>query len=398
MSFITELMTVLGAIESDKLTVHEERCISIRNRNANCIRCAEVCTTGAISYCNNEVKVDPSACIGCGTCATACPSSAIEINTPSDDELTKSLKAAIVASNGHPVIACEIALEGLDDNHYDADQIALLPCLGRIDESSLIALGAYKARSTTLLCGDCETCEHSPGGRMIREVITSATNILDAFACTLPIELTSEIPKRILDSSSSYSSANGMSRRDLFNSAKQSTTRVGKKVATQKVNEILGEEESRPVAFQKVNEEGTLSHFIPTRRVRIYNYLKHIGEPVAKTVETRVIGSLEIETEKCSACRMCAVFCPTGAITKVDDDLGYGIKHRPSACMQCRLCEEICPENAITIGSEVSIEQFMGKKAVFYEMKKPTWQPNKPTSLYDKIHTVLGDDLEMCSF
>lgn len=399
MSFMTQLIEMLGAIESDKIEVHEERCISIRNRNASCIRCAEVCTSGAISYRNNELRVDPERCIGCGTCATACPTSAIEVKTPTDDELIKDIKRAIVASNGHPVIACESTDVDLDEHTCDLSQISIVPCLGRIDESVLVGLGAYKVHDVTLLCGTCDQCSHSPGGLLMRKVVESATNMLEGFAYDLPITITSELPDQVKGATRYSSDAQGNSRRDFFKSVKKESTRVAKDAVNQKAAEVLGEDQTEvPAAFKKVNENGTLSHFIPTRRVRIYNYLKHIGDPVAEYIDTRVIGSLSIDTDKCSSCRMCAVFCPTGAIKKVDDSDKFGILHRSSACMQCRLCERICPEQAITIDSRVPIGQFMGKKALYYEMKRPTWQPNKPTSMYDKVHSAIGDDIEMCMF
>ena len=76
----------------------------------------------------------------------------------------------------------------------------------------------------------------------------------------------------------------------------------------------------------------------------------------------------------------------------------FGIVHRPSACMQCRLCEHICPEQAIAVSGRVPIKQFMGKEAVCFAMKRPTWTPNKPSSMHDKLHATLGEDLEMCMF
>ena len=41
MSLINGLLALLGEIESDAIAVHEERCISVRNRNADCLRCVE---------------------------------------------------------------------------------------------------------------------------------------------------------------------------------------------------------------------------------------------------------------------------------------------------------------------------------------------------------------------
>lgn len=414
MSLIDGVLALLSGIESDAIAVHEERCISVRNRNADCLRCVEACTSGALSLRGNELVVEPERCIGCGTCATACPTCAIELRNPTDEELTAQLKRSIVATKGHPVVVCETALAAAGVASADAVDACVVPCLGRIDESALVGLAAYRAFDATLACGSCETCPHAPGGALAREVAASAKNLLAAFGSSLSIEVTERVPERVLALRSGASARGrgrgcscevrdadgGMGRREFFKSAKDASTRA----AGAAVAEGLGAADPAPepvhVAYRKVGPDGTLSHFVPTRRVRLYNYLRHVGDgqPVADEVETRVIGAVSIDAEKCSSCRMCAVFCPTGAIKKIDEDGVFGVVHRPSACMQCRLCERICPKQAITVSGLVPIRQFMGKEAVCFSMKRPTWTPNKPESMYNKVHSILGEDLEMCMF
>ena len=398
MSLINGLLALLGEIESDAIAVHEERCISVRNRNADCLRCVEACASGALAYRAGELLVEPERCIGCGTCATACPTCAIELRNPTDAELTAQLKRSIVATKGHPVIVCEQALEAANVAADDASAACAVPCLGRMDESALVGLAAYRAFDATLACGSCETCPHAPGGALVREVVEGARNLLEAFGSSMPIDLEECVPERVLEPGGSHGQAgsDGVGRRDFFRSAKDASTRA----AGAAVAEELGMVEAEPVpaAYRKVGADGTLSQFVPTRRVRLYNYLQHVGQPTADEVETRVIGAVSIDAQKCSSCRMCAVFCPTGAIKKLDEGGVFGIVHRPSACMQCRLCEHICPEQAIAVSGRVPIRQFMGKEAVCFAMKRPTWTPNKPSSMYDKLHSTLGEDLEMCMF
>ena len=393
MSLIDGLVAMLGAIESDAIAVHEERCISVRNRNASCLRCVEACTSGAISLRAGELAVEPDACIGCGTCATACPTCAIEIRNPSDDDLTSQVKRSIVATKGHPVIACETALAS---SGAAGDAVCEVPCLGRVDESVLVGMAAYKAFDATLVCGACEECAHAPGGAMARQVLEGARNLLDAFGSDMRLRLTDEVPPQARAGQDAARPGGGLSRRDALRAAKETAAQAASAAVAGELG--AGASLEPPAAYRKVNKDGTLSHFVPTRRLRLYNYLKHIGNPVADHVETRVIGAVSIDAGKCSSCRMCAVFCPTGAIVKLDKDDVFGILHRPSACMQCRLCERICPEQAITVSGCVPIRQFMGQEAVCFSMKRPTWTPNRPASMYDKVHSMLGEDLEMCMF
>lgn len=123
MAFLDSLINLLSSIESDKIAVHDERCVVMRNRNVECLRCVRACTSGALELTDGELSVHPEKCIGCGTCAAACPTSAIEVRTPTDAELTAALKRSIVATKGHPVIACEKAVRAARKKHEDAARL-----------------------------------------------------------------------------------------------------------------------------------------------------------------------------------------------------------------------------------------------------------------------------------
>ncbi len=411
MSFIDMFAAALGAIQSDVITVHDERCISVRNRNAHCARCAEACTSGCITLKGNQLEVDPGKCIGCGTCATACPTSAIEIISPSDGELTDMAKDSIIATKGHPVITCEQAVGACGLKPADAAPAAVvLPCLGRVDESLLAGLAAYKSFDVTLACGNCDACAHTPGGILACDVAESAQSMVRAFGSPMTIEVVEGLPERVAGEAQAANERgnahrSGLSRRAALRDAKEQGKHAAQAAVRQELDEHLGaipEDVEVPAAYRKVGKNGTLSHYVPTRRTRLYNYLRHIGagQPVVENVESRIIGAVSIDANACTSCRMCAVFCPTGAIEKLDDAARglFGIVHRPAACMQCRLCESICPASAIHVSGDVPTAQFMGKQAVVYPMQKPAWEANKPTSMFEKIHSVIGQDVRMSSF
>lgn len=448
MAFFDSLINLLSSIESDKIAVHDERCVVMRNRNVECLRCVRACTSGALELTDGELSVHPEKCIGCGTCAAACPTSAIEVRTPTDAELTSALKHSIVATKGHPVIACEKAVRAARKQHEDAarlqgwrgalglkakdapalDEAMLVevPCLGRVDESLIAAMGAYRSLDGTLVCARCEGCEHEPGGLQVMDVIESAEALMSAFGSSFSVEFTDEMPSRLTTTESALAARAERAaekaataqaaqegadspateapadpgRRAFLASAKEASTSL----AAEAMADGLGLTDDAPAPepvsprYRKVNAQGTLSRFVPTRRTLLYNYLNRLGEPATDAVKNRVIGRVLIDTDVCSSCRMCAVFCPTGALDRAEDGDFWGLVHRPSACVQCRSCESLCPKGAITVDDTVPMDQFMGREAVLFSMEKPTWQANKPDSMYNKIHSILGEDLEMCMF
>lgn len=446
MGILESMLALLGGIESDAVRVDATRCISVRHLRAECQRCVDSCTTGALQREGAELVARPELCIGCGTCAAACPTSAIETAALTDEALTEVMRTTVKATKGHPVFACEKAIERCGealDPQQVGREIAPVTCLGRLDESALVGLAAYRSFDATLVCGDCEGCPQAPGGAHVRKIAKSSQGLAQAFGSAMQIAITEEMPSRCLQqgkergalgrgkvpcSTGKAAASASMDRRGLFTSAKEAVTAQATQLAAESLG--MGAAEGEPSLRQqlgRINAEGTLPQFVPSRRTRLYNYLNHIGQPVAKTVTSNTIGTIAIDADKCRQCRMCATFCPTGAlrrlnaapVRKPNAEAGeychtapnklaapipaeaegeFGLLHRPAACVQCRACEQICPAGAITVSDTIPLEEFMGKKAIVYRMKPPTWQPNKPDSMYMRIHEVLGSDLEMCMF
>ena len=99
------IVGVLDGVSSEAIVVHRERCAKVRNRNVACLKCADACTSGCIALVDGELRVDAAKCIGCGTCATVCPTSALEARNPSDAQLAQACLGARVGDE--VVVACE---------------------------------------------------------------------------------------------------------------------------------------------------------------------------------------------------------------------------------------------------------------------------------------------------
>ena len=384
----------LQALQSDHVHVCQERCLLVRNRNAECLRCAQACTSGCISY-NEQTKmldIDQARCVGCGTCATACPTCALEARDPNDTELLARLQGALTASASKRVaIVCEKA--GIAQNECTVR----LTCLGRIDESALIQLAAWGAREVTLTCGACNACEHKPGRTVVEEVCESANTLLGLWDGTMHVELKEVGPAAeptglpAQETRADRTATHGK----IAQVDQQIQTACADRTATQsaieQVNQLIQsagagkvaehdtatrdgdrpnlsaeasddkadatDQVDRPLKRLKVMADGTLPHFVPDRRERLLDALADLGEGPTDSqamARTRLWGHVVIDTDKCTSCRMCATFCPTGAIVKFDAPDGtFGIDHYAADCVKCLCCQTICRSQAIVVEDTV---------------------------------------------
>ena len=384
----------LQALQSDHVHVCQERCLLVRNRNAECLRCAQACTSGCISY-NEQTKmldIDQARCVGCGTCATACPTCALEARDPNDTELLACLQGALNASASKRVaIVCEKA--GIAQNECTVR----LTCLGRIDESALLQLAAWGAREVTLTCGACNACEHKPGRTVVEEVCESANTLLGLWDGTMYVELKEVGPAAeptglpAQETRADRTATHGK----IAQVDQQIQTACADRTATQsaieQVNQLIQSADAgkvaehdtatrdggrpnlsaeasddkaaatdqvdRPLKRLKVMADGTLPHFVPDRRERLLDALADLGEGPMDSqamARTRLWGHVVIDTDKCTSCRMCATFCPTGAIVKFDAPDGtFGIDHYAADCVKCLCCQTICRSQAIVVEDTV---------------------------------------------
>ena len=363
----------LQALQSDHVHVCQERCLLVRNRNAECLRCAQACTSGCISY-NEQTKmldIDQARCVGCGTCATACPTCALEARDPNDTELLACLQGALNASASKRVaIFCEKA--GIAQNECTVR----LTCLGRIDESALLQLAAWGAREVTLTCGACNACEHKPGRTVVEEVCESANTLLGLWDGTMHVELKevgpaaeptglpaqetradrtathgkiAQVDQQIQTACAGKVAEHDTATRDGDRPNLSAEASDDKAAATDQVD--------RPLKRLKVMADGTLPHFVPDRRERLLDALADLGEGPMDSqamARTRLWGHVVIDTDKCTSCRMCATFCPTGAIVKFDAPDGtFGIDHYAADCVKCLCCQTICRSQAIVVEDTV---------------------------------------------
>lgn len=192
MSGPANIIGVLDGVASSCVAVNQTRCAKVRNRNVACLKCAQACTSGCIALVDGELRIDASKCVGCGTCATVCPTCALEARNPTDAELLAACRERV--RGGSVTIACKLLLEALGPL-ADAGACAQVVCTGRVDESLLVQLAADGCTQVNIACGQCQRCRQEQGLETTQMVVDNARTLLQAWgcACSFDIRFPSEL-------------------------------------------------------------------------------------------------------------------------------------------------------------------------------------------------------------
>ncbi|MDR0500453.1 MAG: 4Fe-4S binding protein [Coriobacteriales bacterium] len=393
---IINLIEALDNLSSIDIDVEPDRCVKVRNINAKCSRCAKSCTSEAIKVSDNKLYVEKSLCIGCGTCATNCPTSALSAKNPTNAEI---LELSIAIANTHDsslVFTCSKFIQ--DNAHsFDTNRVVKVACLGRLNEAVLITLLASGINSIAIVHANCDSCQNTNGKTTMLAVLDNTEKLLCAWNQNLSISLLTEMPENLRLSkqiAKKNIDSSGLSRREFFAQFKTGAKTIASELTASIMTTANTTDAQQPP--QKVMKDGTLPHFMPQEREVLLNSLSLLGNPTAEQITTRLWGQIEIDIETCTTCQMCATFCPTGAITKFKetDDVTkneiIGIEHYPAHCLQCRVCEDICLTNALKVNSAINLKHLINGTAERFVMRPQTRKINKPDSIYRTMYELLG--------
>ena len=353
---LKDIIDVAQALESKAVRVVADRCVVVRNRNASCRRCVKACPADAITVRGNDLTLDNHACVSCGACTVVCPVEALLPLDPTDADLAAGAARSASALDGTAVIACaRMAAKDVGD----PSKYAMVPCMARVDEVLLVELAAAGIERVVLVDGTCRTCKYRDTSAGVDEAVAQAQALIAAQGGSAIIERASEFPAQAVleDKASLY----GQERRGFFT---RSTKRA--REASVKTAEVMvfKEFEQRMPSLRErlgVTASGAMPWLTAQRRERLMDSLDQIGAPVQDTVSSRQFATVSIDEEKCSACGMCAVFCPTGALKKSDekpeDGVGSYLEFQAFDCVNCRVCADVCMKKCLKTSTEISTEE-----------------------------------------
>lgn len=377
---LVDIMDMAEALEGKAVFLVPERCTVVRNRHSSCTKCSDACPTHAVSAKDNVLALDNKLCVACGACTTVCPTEALVSLEPLDEDLAILAESATAAASGRAVFACaRIASK----RKGDPTKFVEVPCLARMEESVLLELATRGVADILLVDGTCETCKFRSCVPGINATVASTNQLLDAQGSAIRVERASAFPEDVLLEDTR--SLLGASRRGFFSQAKG--TALG---AAEKTVEVAFKKSGMakvPSLRDKLrmSDAGTLPQFNTNRRMKVLDAMDSLGSSAVPEIDTRLFGSVQVDAEACSACGMCAVFCPTGALKKSDlvpeEKEGSFLEFSAADCVQCNLCTDVCLKDCLTVSSVVSTEELFDFEPRLIYLPNPPVRPGILSSL-----------------
>jgi ferredoxin len=324
-------VTVPLPVVREPPAVDATTCANARHAGTGCTRCSDVCPAAAFDQSGAAAvpRIDDTACIGCGACIPVCPLDAIGDVRPGRD-----MSAAVAdLPPGEVVLVCrprrgaEVTVPGHVIDHSR--------CLAALAPEDLLDLAGDEPRDLWLDDSHCTGCALAVLHGRIADTASDANLLASAIGRPSFVHLVSTTtpgPGPVAPAGGWRDARGGaLSRRRLLGGM------------------------LRAAAEGPTGEEQPATTGRRRRRLARLEAWERSGHTVAWT-DQQVAGStgLRVDAERCSACDLCARFCPTDALTFVGRaeegiEQAFELRFRPALCVTCHVCEAACPEHALTL-------------------------------------------------
>jgi ferredoxin len=321
---VAEIAGAVGSFEKPKYFNYKASiCAHSRSEQPGCNLCIDVCSTAAIHADGDYVFVEPHLCMGCGACATVCPSGAMTYAYPSVPDLgtqVRTLLATYRAAGGRD--ACLL--------FHDAAGRELILRLGRrgkglparlipVELQHMASAGidvwlgalAYGASDIAVLATGAEAPQYA-------DAIARQMGFCDAIAQALG-----------------------------YQGTHAHLLRAGDVAALEAAVWAL-----RPALA--VRAPATF-HWTADKRATIALAVEHLLAHAPTPQSTIALaagapfGTIVVNRDTCTMCLACVGACPEGAILDHPQAERPELRFIETKCVQCGICAATCPEDAITL-------------------------------------------------
>ncbi len=340
------LAQLVGEFEKPKYFVYNAKiCAHSRSGKAGCNNCIDTCSTGAIAADGDHIKVEPYLCMGCGGCATVCPSGAMTHAYPRVADLGRRLNTLLGTYRGAGgKDACILF-------HNAGESRELILNIGRrarpgkggglparvipLEVHSVAALGmevllgalAYGASQVVLLASAQEADEYGPAvEKQMRhaQTIASALGYAGVHFKLLAIQEAALLEREVW----ALAPATTVPAAASFN---------------------LGQEKRSSLEF-------AIEHLVRHASAPQQEIALEAGAPW---------GRVKVDRDTCTLCMACVGACPVSAL--VDGRDQPMLKFIERNCVQCGLCVSTCPEKSVTLAPRLLLSPQAKTEQVLHE-------------------------------
>ena len=321
---VQQLAQFVGEFEKPKYFEYKQKiCAHSRSEITGCTKCIDVCSTQAISsdFEENRVKVEPHLCMGCGGCATVCPSGAMTYAYPRVADVGARIKAVLQTYR-------EAGGEGaclLFHNTTDGRElIARLARRGKGLPAHVIPLEVFHVASLGL-------------DLMLGSIALGAARFLVLSAGSEPAGYHDALKGQMRIAQEIMSGLGlGDGRFELVQAA--DSAQVEGAIWSAGKPRTLS-----PATFNLTNEKRATLDFVFDHLLRHAPARK---EEIPLSADAPY-GAVVVDKQKCTMCLACVGACPESALIDAKDKPQLRFIERN--CVQCGLCVKTCPENAISL-------------------------------------------------
>ena len=316
-----EIALAVGEFEKPKFFAYKASiCAHSRSQKRGCNLCIDVCSTLAIRPDGDHVAVEPHLCMGCGACATVCPSGAMTYAYPSPADTgteIRTLLATYERAGGRDAV---ILLHAEDSGPIIADMARR----GRGLPARVLPLRAHHVAAVGV---DVWLAAIAGGAVGVAVLATGreAPQYLDALAFQMSMA-------RTILNAQGYQGEHlrlvVADRHDVARALWDWPPALPPRIAA--TFAVTGDKRrTLALAFDHLAQHAP----VPQATIALPP-----GAP---------FGSLTVDRDRCTMCLACVGACPEAAL--LDHPETPQLRFIESNCVQCGLCAATCPENAISL-------------------------------------------------
>jgi formate hydrogenlyase subunit 6/NADH:ubiquinone oxidoreductase subunit I len=303
------------------LRVESRRCVHDWNKESACQICTNICPTRALAVNSGEITLDALACVQCGACLPYCPTGALvgfderarllqslsELPPPTAVDLACGASPAVLAGSTSDVV------------------LQIGGCLAGLGPAAYAGFAALGVERVGIHLEGCVTCP-------IGELRSRIAATVDAVRALLQLDVVmvdavvvadqdGELPHKPMHSTRSPR----YSRRSLL-------------------RRFAGGGSPTASALSELKSLPTDDKSPPLERRALLQALAHLR--TEQRASAHYFPAMTASAA-CTACRVCANVCPTGALDFDAIEGRFSLTFMPTSCTECGLCVELCTLNAL---------------------------------------------------